>query len=248
MTRSREDAVVARLRAAGCVFAEDEARLLLAEAGSPARTGRAWSSGGWPASRSSTSSAGRSSAGCGSRWTPGCSCRGGGRRLLVEEAVRAAPPGRRRRRPLLRLGRARRSRSATAVRGRRAARRGRRPGRGRVRAPATSPPWAARAYAGDLFERAAAGAARPGGPAAGERAVRAQRRDRADAAGGPRLHEARVALDGGADGLDVAARVIAAAPRLARAGRLAAVRDERGPGARRRCERVRRGRAGRRGW
>src|SRR5512133_2173864 len=34
MTRSREDDVVARLRGAGCVFAEDEARLLLAEAGS----------------------------------------------------------------------------------------------------------------------------------------------------------------------------------------------------------------------
>ena len=32
-----EDAVVARLRAAGCVFAEDEARLLRAGAGSPAR-------------------------------------------------------------------------------------------------------------------------------------------------------------------------------------------------------------------
>src|SRR6476661_8936217 len=36
MSRSREAAVVARLRAAGCVFAEDEARLLLTEAGSPA--------------------------------------------------------------------------------------------------------------------------------------------------------------------------------------------------------------------
>jgi release factor glutamine methyltransferase len=36
MTRSREDAVVVRLRAAGCVFAEDEARLLLADAGSAA--------------------------------------------------------------------------------------------------------------------------------------------------------------------------------------------------------------------
>src|SRR3954464_12731348 len=35
MTRSLEDALVARLRAAGCVFAEDEARLLLAEAGPP---------------------------------------------------------------------------------------------------------------------------------------------------------------------------------------------------------------------
>ena len=34
MTRSLEDAVVGRLRAAGCVFAEDEARLLLAAAGS----------------------------------------------------------------------------------------------------------------------------------------------------------------------------------------------------------------------
>jgi release factor glutamine methyltransferase len=32
-----EDAVVGRLRAAGCVFAEDEARLLVAEAGSPAQ-------------------------------------------------------------------------------------------------------------------------------------------------------------------------------------------------------------------
>src|SRR3954470_13097722 len=36
MSRSPEDAVVARLRAAGCVFAEDEARLLLTSAGSPA--------------------------------------------------------------------------------------------------------------------------------------------------------------------------------------------------------------------
>lgn len=36
MTRFGEDDVVARLRAAGCVFAEDEARLLLTEAGSAA--------------------------------------------------------------------------------------------------------------------------------------------------------------------------------------------------------------------
>src|SRR3954469_2181337 len=36
MSRSPEDAVVARLRAAGCVFAEEEARLLLTSAGSPA--------------------------------------------------------------------------------------------------------------------------------------------------------------------------------------------------------------------
>src|SRR6476469_7497898 len=35
MSRSREAAVVARLRAAGCVFAEDEARLLLTEAALP---------------------------------------------------------------------------------------------------------------------------------------------------------------------------------------------------------------------
>src|SRR3954463_7503265 len=33
MSRFREDAVVARLRAAGCVFAEGEAQLLLSEAG-----------------------------------------------------------------------------------------------------------------------------------------------------------------------------------------------------------------------
>src|SRR3954447_2713177 len=36
MSRSPEDAVVARLRAAGCVFAEEETRLLLTSAGSPA--------------------------------------------------------------------------------------------------------------------------------------------------------------------------------------------------------------------
>jgi release factor glutamine methyltransferase len=36
MSRTREDDVVDRLRAAGCVFAEDEARLLLAEAGTVA--------------------------------------------------------------------------------------------------------------------------------------------------------------------------------------------------------------------
>jgi release factor glutamine methyltransferase len=35
-----DDAVVTRLRSAGCVFAEDEARLLVAEAGSPARLER----------------------------------------------------------------------------------------------------------------------------------------------------------------------------------------------------------------
>jgi release factor glutamine methyltransferase len=36
MSESREESVVGRLRAAGCVFAEDEARLLMAEAGTPA--------------------------------------------------------------------------------------------------------------------------------------------------------------------------------------------------------------------
>ncbi|MFY9851949.1 MAG: putative protein N(5)-glutamine methyltransferase, partial [Trebonia sp.] len=36
MTTDADPAVVARLRAAGCVFAEDEARLLAAAAGSPA--------------------------------------------------------------------------------------------------------------------------------------------------------------------------------------------------------------------
>src|SRR3954463_6070240 len=36
MSRFREDAVVARLRAAGCVFAEGEAQLLLSEAGAGA--------------------------------------------------------------------------------------------------------------------------------------------------------------------------------------------------------------------
>ena len=64
-------AVVRRLRAAGCVFAEDEARLLMAAAASAGRARRPRAPGGWPASRSSTCSAGPSSAGCGSPSTPG---------------------------------------------------------------------------------------------------------------------------------------------------------------------------------
>src|SRR6476661_8913753 len=160
MSRSREAAVVARLRAAGCVFAEDEARLLLTEAGSPADLERM---------------VGRRVAGVPLEHVLGWAEFGGLRiavgpgvfvprrrtELLVEEAVPLARPG------------------AVVV---------------------------------DLFE-----------------ALPAELHGRVDLllANVPyvpsdaialmppeaRLHEARVALDGGADGLDVARRVVADAQR-----------------------------------
>ena len=208
MTRSREDAVVARLRAAGCVFAEDEARLLLAAAGSPAGldvlVGRRVAGEplehllGWA-----------EFGGLRIAVAPGVFVPRRRTELLVEEAVALARPG-----AVVvdlccgsgALGVA----VATAV------------GDVELHAADVDPAAVAcaagnvaglggRAYAGDLFG-----------------ALPSALRGRVDLllANVPyvpsdqlalmppeaRLHEARVALDGGADGLDVARRVIADAP------------------------------------
>jgi release factor glutamine methyltransferase len=209
MSRSREDDVVGRLRAAGCVFAEDEARLLLAEAGTTAELDAlverrvageplehvlGWAEFG-----------GLRIAVTGGVFVP--------RRrteLLVEEAIRLARPG-----AVVvdlccgsgALGVA----VATAVED------------VELHAADVDPAAVAcargnaarvggRVYAGDLFA-----------------ALPAELRGRVDLllANVPyvpsdaialmppeaRLHEARTALDGGPDGLDVARRVIAEAPR-----------------------------------
>ena len=208
MTRSREDAVVLRLRAAGCVFAEDEARLLVADASSPAELEALVERRvageplehvlGWAEF-------------CGLRISVGPGVFVPRRRteVLVESAVSRARPG-----AVVvdlccgsgALGLA----VATSV------------ADVELHAADVDPAAVAcaadniarlggRAYAGDLFE-----------------ALPAELRGRVDLllANVPyvpsdaialmppeaRLHEARVALDGGADGLDVARRVIADAP------------------------------------
>jgi release factor glutamine methyltransferase len=208
MSRSREDAVVARLRAAGCVFAEDEARLLLSEAGLPAEldvlVARRVAGEplehvlGWAEFRGLRIAVG-----------PGVFVPRRRTELLVEEAVALAPPG-----AVVvdlccgsgALGVA----VASAVEG--------------IELHATDVDPAAvacaagnvaavggQAYAGDLF------AALPAGlrgrmdlllanvPYVPSDAIALMPPE-------ARLHEARVALDGGADGLDVARRVIAEAP------------------------------------
>jgi release factor glutamine methyltransferase len=208
MTRSREDAVVLRLRAAGCVFAEDEGRLLVADASSPAELEALVERRvageplehvlGWAEF-------------CGLRISVGPGVFVPRRRteVLVESAVSRARPG-----AVVvdlccgsgALGLA----VATSV------------ADVELYAADVDPAAVAcaadniarlggRAYAGDLFE-----------------ALPAELRGRVDLllANVPyvpsdaialmppeaRLHEARVALDGGADGLDVARRVIADAP------------------------------------
>jgi release factor glutamine methyltransferase len=208
MSLSAEDAVVRRLRAAGCVFAEDEARLLMAEAGTTAELGALVDRRvageplehvlGWAEFSGLRISV-----------TPGVFVPRRRTEVLVEEAVHLARPcavvvdiccgsGA--------LGVA----VAGAVSG--------------VELHAADVDAAAvacarvnvarsggRAYAGDLY------AALPPGlrgrvdlllanvPYVPSEAIALMPPE-------ARLHEARVALDGGADGLDVARRVIADAP------------------------------------
>jgi release factor glutamine methyltransferase len=209
MSRSREAAVVVRLRAAGCVFAEDEARLLLTEARSPAEL---------------EAMVGRRVAGVPLEHVLGWAEFGGLRitvapgvfvprrrtELLVEEAVALARPG------------------AVVV--------DLCCGSGALGVAVATAVGDAELHAADVDPAAvacaAANLARVGGHASvGDlfEALPAELRGRVDLllANVPyvpsdaialmppeaRLHEARVALDGGPDGLDVARRVIAAAPR-----------------------------------
>src|SRR5690348_7162028 len=207
MTRSLEDAVVARLRAGGCVFAEDEARLLLAEAepgaldalvarrvaGEPLEHLLGWAEF------------------CGLRVavTPGVFVPRRRTEALAEEAMILARPG-----AIVvdlccgsgALGLA----VATSV------------ADVELHAADVDPAAVAcarvnlagvrgRAYAGDLFAplpeelRGRVDLLMANVPYVPSDAIALMPPE-------ARLHEARVALDGGADGLDVARRVIAAAP------------------------------------
>jgi release factor glutamine methyltransferase len=216
MTRSRED-VVLRLRAAGCVFAEDEARLLLAEAASPAALETMVERRvageplehvlGWAQF-------------CGLRISVGPGVFVPRRRteVLVEEAVALARPGAvvvdlccgsgalglavARAVPGVALHAADVDPDAVAC------------------AAGNVATVGGRAYTGDLFEALPVGLRSrldlllANVPYVPSDAIALMPPE-------ARLHEARVALDGGADGLDVARRVIAEAPRwLATGGSL----------------------------
>ena len=177
------DRLVRRLRAAGCVFAEEEAELLAEAAASP----RSWSADrarAWPASRWSRCSAGRSSAGSGSRWRRGCSCRGAHRAARGRAGAGAgAGPDR--------------WWSTSAAASGRSARPCWRAGSAGVELYAADVDPAAVACARRNLPAAAGLRGRPvrrrcrpgcaaGRRGGGQRAVRPDRRDRADAARGPR--------------------------------------------------------------
>ena len=240
--------LVARLRAAGCVFAEDEARLLIAAARTPADL---------------AAMVDRRAAGLPLEqvvgWAEFC-----GLRIAVDaRRVRAPPPHRVpgppgdragppvggaslrgpacRRGPVLRLGRG-----------------GRRAGRGPGTRPSCTPPTSTR----PRWPAPAATSPRPAVTCT--RATSTRRCPPRCAAGSAlltanvpyiptgqigllpaeaRLHEPRVALDGGADGLDVLRRVAAAAPEWLAPGGHLLTETERAPGAAGRRDRGR-GRAG----
>jgi len=208
MTRSREDAVILRLRAAGCVFAEDEARLLLAEAGSPAELEALVARRvageplehvlGWAEFGGLRISV-----------APGVFVPRRRTELLVEEAVALARPG-----AVVvdlccgsgALG------LAVAAAGPGVALHAADVDPGAVACAAGNVArLGGHAYAGDLFEplppelRGRVDLLLANVPYVPTDAIALMPPE-------ARLHEARVALDGGADGLDVARRVIAEAP------------------------------------
>jgi release factor glutamine methyltransferase len=209
MSVSGEDAVVRRLRAAGCVFAEDEARLLLTEAGTTAELGALVDRRvagkplehvlGWAEFSGLRISV-----------APGVFVPRRRTEILVEEAVRLARPGAvvvdlccgsgalgvavARAVDGVDLHSADVDPAAVAC------------ARGNVASVG------GRTYAGDLYDAlppALAGRVDvllANVPYVPSDAIALMPPE-------ARLHEARVALDGGADGLDVARRVIADAPR-----------------------------------
>ena len=222
--------VVARLRAAGCVFAEDEAELLVVHgryAGRPRGDGRP---PGRRCSRSSTFSAGPSSADCGSPSTPGCSARGRAPSSSPRRPSALARPGA----VVVDLCCGTGAVGAVLVGGRgrrRAARRRHRPGRGAVRPCATSAPPAARCTRATSTTRCRTRCA------AGSTCWSPTRRTCPTGSIGflpaeARLHEPLVALDGGAGRARRPAPGDRRGAGLAGARRPRAGRDQRGAGGR----------------
>ena len=213
----REAGIVGRLRAAGCVFAEDEARLLIAEAASPAALAGMVARRvdgepleqivGWAEFH-----------GLRVEVAPGVFVPRRRTEFLVDRAIAAAAPAAGRGRPVLRFGR-RRSRAGRGGGRRRAARGRHRPGRRRVRAPKP----ARRRRPGVHRRPLRAAAARPAGrvglllvnaPYVPTDAIATCRPRRATTS-------RRVALDGGGGRARRAPRVIGEAPRwLAPGGRV----------------------------
>ena len=217
-----ESQLVAALRSAGCVFAEEEAHLLLEEASSPAElmtwTARrmageplehivGWASFGGPAHRRRPGGVrpAQTQRAPGRGRSPGHCC-GRGRPLLWQRGARRSP--------------------------------GRAPAWAEVYAADSDPAAVAcarrnlppeRVFAGDLYAalpddlRGRVDVLVVNAPYVPHDQVATMPREARD-------HEHRIALDGGPDGLDVQRRVVAEAPDLAAPGRPAPGRDEPGTG------------------